>query len=205
LDDKDIRRTPPHRVEEGEVIEFFKHCQDDTIVLTHPHQQRGVIVFLKLSSMDQHRLVAELSEDHWLPTFMYILEWCHQWLDYVTRTTGRLTRSVCIADTDGMKLSLVNRECLKRNGRAVGHMEDYYPQLLESLFLCNPPAFLKGLFNVIKATVLPKRVVGKIDMINPKEKENERKRLYRHISEEDLPDKCGRKNPVPVEEWKPVS
>jgi hypothetical protein len=78
-----------------------------------------------------------------------------------------------------MKLSLVNRESLKRNGHAVGQMEDYYPQLLESLFMCNPPAFLKGLFNVIKATVLPKRMVEKISMINPKENENKRTSLYR--------------------------
>jgi hypothetical protein len=200
LDDEDIRSTPPHRVEEGEVFEFFERYQDDTVVLTRPHQQRGVVVFLRLSRMDQHRLVAELSEDHWLATFVYISEWCNQRLDYTTRTTGRFTRSVRIADTDGMKLSLVNRECLQRNVRAVGQMEDYYPQLLESLFLCNPPTFFKGLFNVIKATVLPKRMVETIDMINPKQKGNKRKCLYRHISKEDLPDKYGGKNPAPVEE-----
>jgi hypothetical protein len=204
LDATDIRSTPPHRVETGKVSEFFERCQDDTVVLTHPHRQRGVIAFVKPASMDQHRLVAELPEGHWMPTFMYITEWSHQWLDFVTRTTGRLTRSVRFVDTDGMKLSLVNRECFKRNGKAIGAMEDFYPQLLESVFICNPPVFLKGLFTIVKA-IMPKRVVEKIDMINPKERENERKRLYRHISEEDLPDKYGGKNPVPAAEWKPVS
>jgi hypothetical protein len=48
-------------------------------------------------------------------------------LDYVTRFTGRFTRSVRITDTDGMKLNLVNQESLKHKGRAVGQMEDYYP------------------------------------------------------------------------------
>merc|ERR1712194_479053 len=200
LDEEDIRRIPPHRVSEGKVAAFFRYCLGGTIVPTHPHPQRGVILFVRPSTMDQHKLVEELSADHWLPTFVYITEWCHQWLDYVTRTTGRLTRSVRFLDADGMKPSVINRECLKRNGQAVGAMEDFYPQLLEAAFICNPPQVVKLLFNVVKV-ILPKRLKEKVDMIYPSQNKKERKRLFRHISEKDLPEKYGGQNPTPPVEW----
>jgi len=203
LDENDIRQTPPHRVVDGKVAKFFTYCADGTIVPTHPHPQRGVILFVRPGTMDQHRLVKELSEDYWLPTFVYLSEWCHQWLDYVTRTTGLLTKSVRFLDTFGLTPSVVSRECMRRNGKAIGAMEDFYPQLLANAFICNPPQVVKVLFNVIKV-ILPKRLREKIDMMHPKDNENERKRLYRHISEQDLPEKFGGLNPTPPAEWNPM-
>jgi hypothetical protein len=48
---------------------------------------------------------------------------------------------------------------------------------------------------------MPKRVLNKFDMINPREKEDERKRVYRHISEKDLSERFGGKNSVSVVDW----
>ena len=141
-----------------------------------------------------------LSEDYWLPIFLHCSEWSHQWLDYVTRTTGRLTKSVRFVDADGLAMSMFNRECGRRDGKVMGLMEDCYPQLLESIFMCTPPKFMKVIWNLV-STILPKRVTEKFDMINPKINEKERKRLYRHISEEDLPVQFGGKNEVPIEQW----
>mmetsp|Transcript_14810 Transcript_14810/g.22625 ORF Transcript_14810/g.22625 Transcript_14810/m.22625 type:complete len:301 (+) Transcript_14810:50-952(+) len=205
LDETDIRQTPPHRVatEGSKIVAFFKFCQDGTIVPTHPHPKRGVILFVRPATMDQHRAVKELTEDYWLPTFVYLSEWCHQWLDYVTRTTGRLTKSVRFLDTDGMRPSHINREYLRRNAKAVGAMEDFYPQLLEAGFICNPPHIAKLLFNTIKV-ILPKRLKEKIHMIHPKENEQERKRLFQHISEQDLPEQYGGQNLTPPANWDPM-
>ncbi len=42
-----------------------------------------------------------------------------QWCDYVTRTTGRLTKSVRLMDTRGFTLSCISSEGLKRDGDAM--------------------------------------------------------------------------------------
>ena len=203
LDERDIRHIPPHRVTDGKVGKFMSFTHDGAILPTHPHSQRGVIMFIKPASMEMNALVENLTEDYWLPTFIYITEWSHQWLDYVTRTTGRLTKQVRFMDPEGMSLSKFNRECMKRNAHAVNHMEDYYPQLLEAAFICNPPIVVKGLFDIIRP-LLPKRLKEKFHMINPTTNEKERKLLYRHISEDNLPTKYGGQNKIPIEEWEPM-
>ena len=200
LDEKDIRQTPPHRATQGEIFEFISRTEPGTLIATHPNPDRGVLFFLRPAGFNMHKLVQELTEAHWLPTFSYITEWSHQHLDYVTRTTGRLTKSVRFINMEGMKLSLFNRECMKRNGNAIGAMEDFYPQLLESVFICDPPALVKGLWNVFRA-ILPKRLLEKIDIINPKKSKKERDRLHKHISDKDLPVVFGGQNQVPIQEW----
>lgn len=200
LDSKDIRDLPPHRIKEGKVYEYLQCWKPDALNFTHPHPQRGVVCWLKFSSMDQHKVVEELSEDYWLPAFLASSEWSFQWLDYVTRTTGRLTKSVRFIDCDNIAMSGFNRECSRRDGKAMATMEDCYPQLLETLFLCNPPTFFKIIWTVVRV-IMPKRVLDKFDMMNPRENEKERRRAYRHISEQDLPMKFGGKNPKSPEDW----
>ena len=201
LDDKDIRSLAPHQVPSGKVREYLDCWENDAMTFTHPHPQRGVIAFLKISSMNQHAVVEKLTEDYWLAIFMYCTEWSFQWLDYVTRTTGRLTKSARFIDLSGLGVSMMNRECSRRDGAAMGLMEDCYPQLLESIFACNGPTVLDALWRIVKV-LLPKRVVTKFSFMKPKEREGDRKRLYKHLSQEDLPDFYGGDNKVPPQDWK---
>jgi CRAL/TRIO domain len=196
----DIRATPPHQVKEGNVFEYLQCWEEDALIFTHPDPKRGVICFLKLTSMDQHKAVETLTEDYWLSIFMYCAEWSFQWNDYVTRTTGRLTRSIRFVDASGIGWGSFNRECSRRDGNAMRVMEDCYPQMLESIFMCNPPGVVKMLWGIVRV-ILPERVVAKFDMINPSENEEEKRRLYKHITEEHLPEKYGGKNPVSPERW----
>lgn len=200
LDDKDIRALAPHQVKMGKIKEYLDCWEDDAMVFTRPHPQRSVICFLKIASMDQHKVVEKLTDDYWLAIFMYCTEWSFQWLDYVTRTTGRLTKSVRFIDMEGISMSGFNRECSKRDGRAMGLMEDCYPQLLESLFACNAPTILDAIWKLAKV-LLPQRVVTKFSFMRPKERVHDRERLFKHISEEDLPDFYGGKNTVNPHDW----
>ncbi|CAB9509061.1 expressed unknown protein [Seminavis robusta] len=219
LDEKDIRSVPPHQVKlKGDnnsnnndneqdddmhtqkVAEFMSKWKRDAMVLTLPDKERGVVGFIRIKSMDHHKLVAEMSEDYWLDIYLYISEWAHQWLDYVTRTTGRLTKSIRIVDGSGLSIRMFNRECSMRDGRAMALMEDCYPQSLEVVYLCDPPAFIKAVWKIL-TLVVPKRVMEKFDMINPTKNEKEREHLYRHISNDNLPVEYGGKNKVAVEDW----
>jgi CRAL/TRIO domain len=200
LDEKDIRAIAPHQVPSGNVRAYLNCWKDDAMVFTHPHPQRGVICFLKLVSMDQHKVVATLTEDHWLDIFLYCSEWSFQWLDYVTRTTGRLTKSVRFIELKGFTLSGFNRECSRRDGKVMTLMEDCYPQLLESIFAVNAPIFIDIIWNFFKL-IAPKRVIDKFDIVKPLERDNDVKKFHRHISENDLPDFLGGKNPIPPHDW----
>lgn len=199
LDEKDIRSIPPHQVESGTLRDFTDSVKG-ALAFTHPNPRRGVIGYMKIANMNPDMMVERFTEDHWLEAFMYNSEWSFQTLDYVTRTTGRLTKSIRFIDLSGFKMSLYNREISRRDGKVMGIMEDCYPQLLEFVYVCNPPTFLNILWKLIRV-VMPKRVINKFDIVIPKDRTS-RKKFIRHISEEDLPDYYGGKNPMEPHSWK---
>lgn len=145
-----------------------------------------------MASVDDHALVKNLDESDWLPVFAYFSEWTHQWLDYITRTTGRLTKNVRLANMTGVKLSGVSPESGRRMGKAMEVMEDCYPQLLHGIFMCNPPIWVQIPWRIFRP-LLPKRVVQKMDFIAPAKNEKERQRLFAFVSEANLPIRFGGK------------
>eukprot|EP00934_Nitzschia_sp_Nitz4_P004183 Nitzschia sp. Nitz4//scaffold2_size372955//363580//364810//NITZ4_000482-RA/size372955-snap-gene-0.111-mRNA-1//-1//CDS//3329546955//4173//frame0 len=202
LDSKDIREIAFQNCDWQSVAEYRKYrCSDNSVVTTIPDKQRGVIAYIKLSQMNAgaHKLV---SKDAWNQAFVYVAEWSHQHLDYVTRTTGRLTRSVRIIDLAGMTMSkaLGDREGTKRDGEIVAEMEDVYPQLLETLFLCHPPEWLHIVWSVLRA-IMPKRVMEKMDIMTPHKNEKERKRLLKHIALDNLPISYGGNDAKLLKGW----
>ena len=98
-----------------------------------------------------------------------------------------------------MALAKINHEMNKRDGTAMKYMEDYYPQLLEKVFICNPPQWIHIPWKIIR-TIFPKRLTQKIDFINPLHNKKEREQLYQYISQEHLPVQFGGTNNTwPVE------
>jgi hypothetical protein len=65
-------------------------------------------------------------------------------------------------------------------------MQDYYPQLLESFYICDPPTWAHIPWKIVRP-LLPSRVVQKIDFVAPGKSKKERKRLRVHLQEEHLP------------------
>mmetsp|Transcript_29147 Transcript_29147/g.48178 ORF Transcript_29147/g.48178 Transcript_29147/m.48178 type:complete len:307 (-) Transcript_29147:92-1012(-) len=197
LDKLDIRSCPPHphspNNPNASSRRYVAQLGQDSARFVVPNPKRGVVGFLNIASIDQHKLVAEVNEADWLPAFSYMSEYNHQWLDYVTRTTGRLTKSIRIADLQGISLSGVCLENQKRDGKAMGVMEDCYPQLLEGIFICRSPVWIQIPWRIVRP-LMPKRVVDKIDFLAPATNAKERKRLLRYVEEEHLPERFGGKN-----------
>ena len=196
LDAEDLRPYPPNdgpdhpRKAAGK--RYLALCGEDASRFCLPDARRGVIGFIQLSSIDQHKVATQLPEDDWLPTLMYMSEWTHQWLDYTTRTTGRLTKNVRFANADGFRLAMLNKEAQRRDGIAMGLMEDCYPQLLQTIYVINSPSLIQTLWRIVRP-FFPKRVVEKFDFITPQKNARELKRVLRYISEEDLPARFGGK------------
>ena len=201
LDDKDIRDDTIHKTEEPRVKEYWDvRCRGDGIVCAVPDKKRGVIMIIKFAQMNPEAPKL-LSEEVWDYSFVYSSEWAHQWLDYVTRTTGRLTKSIRFIDMTGVQLTKhFDRASNKRDSKIMNEMEDVYPQLLETLYGCYPPSFMHLIWALIRP-IMPKRIIDKIDLIEPNKNEKERDRVLKYISKENLPVHFGGDNTVPPKDW----
>ena len=199
LDEEDIRSFPPGPECKSEAVKrYVKHVPDGSIIFCVPDVKREVVCFLNTAIVDQHELVKNIAKEDWLPCWLYMKEWSFQWLDYITRTTGLLTKSVRLAEMKGYTMSKLSQEALKRDGEAMGILDDYYPQLLQGIFICNPPMWIQIPWRLFRP-FLPKRVVSKFDSVAPGKSEKERNRLFKFISEDNLPVRFGGKyEPWPV-------
>lgn len=190
LDSQDIRKYPPGPLARDESLQRYFACiKDEDFIFDIPHSQRGVVVFLGGTGFDQTKLEKLTYQDR-LKAFSYINEWTHQWLDFITRKTGRLTKSVRLLDVKGVGLSQVNYRTLRLEGKAISSMQDYYPQLLESFYICDPPTWAHIPWKIVRP-LLPSRIIHKIDFVAPGKCEEERKRLRAHLEEKHLPTKYG--------------
>ena len=210
FDEQDIRSlsvgTGPGKASQSEACQRYnKYCTEDACRFVVPDVTRGVIGCFRLAGVDQHGMVKNVDKENWLPTYCYISEWTFQWIDFVTRTTGRLTKSVRFLDMKGCGLSGISYEFVKRETDAMGVMEDRYPQMLHSMFICNSPVWIQIPWRVIRP-LMPKRVVTKFDFIGRPKSDKERKRLFQHVSEQNLPVRFGGKHEVwPVDFPPPVA
>lgn len=195
LDEKDIRftRFDKNLPDNAAVQRYLSYCNDDMFQLTLPNVQLGVVCFIDIGHMDQHGLVQNVDAADWLPSFMYIAEWSHQWTDYISRTTGRLTQSIRIMDLAGLKLSAVSNEAKKRDSNAMKVVEDCYPQMLKGIFVCHSPVWIQTIWRLARP-LFPRRVVEKIDFISPDTNQKERDRLLKYIAMEHLPVRYGGTN-----------
>jgi len=212
LDEKDLRFIPPHAVPKGKDETPFAGCDSlkrawnirypgDCITYAIPDKNRGVAGFLRFADFKHDKeTMSLLSDEDLAAPFVYLSEWTFQWLDYVTRKTGRLTKSARFANFTGFSVWQVSRNATKRDGKIMGDMEDVYPQLLQSIYMYNTPHWVHALFATFRP-LLPSRVVEKIDIVEPKDNEKEFKRLLRFVSKENLPVVLGGDNPVPPTEW----
>lgn len=191
LDEKDIRPFPPGPDCKSDAVKrYVKYIPDGALSCTVPDAKRGLVAFLGVDVIDQHKVAKNVAREDWLPTYCYVSEWSFQWLDYITRTTGLLTKSVRFVDLKKASLSKFSQEMLSRDAEAMGIMEDCYPQLLQSIFVCNSPSWIQIPWRLLRP-LLPTRVVNKFDFITPDTNEEERNRLLKYISEDNLPVRFG--------------
>jgi hypothetical protein len=187
LDEKDIRFYPAGKSCNHEATQSYHTCcTSDAIQFVLPDKKRGVIGFVRLAGVDQHALVKKFDKSIWIDSFTYISEWSFQWNDYITRTTGLFTKSIRLIDMGGFSLSGISMESLTRDGKAMEVMEDCYPQLLHGVFVCRSPTWIQMPWRICRS-LLPTRVVSKMDFIDPESNVIERNRLLQHISLEHLP------------------
>ena len=192
LDDVDLRFHPPGPTAQCDGLLRYAEYTDkeDTFQWTLPDDSKGPVTFIRYAGLDQHQLVKHVAEEDWLASFLYCSEWSHQWADRTSRVTGRLTKNVRLVDLNGMKVLDFSMTNSKRDGKVMNLMEDCYPQLLQAVYVVNPPIWISTIWDLCRP-LMPKRVVAKFDIIRPAKKDKDRELLLQFIDESNLPTKFG--------------
>mmetsp|Transcript_40821 Transcript_40821/g.97793 ORF Transcript_40821/g.97793 Transcript_40821/m.97793 type:complete len:239 (+) Transcript_40821:147-863(+) len=127
LDDEDIRDKYPHKLTSGNVYEYWKErCNGDAIICVHPDPKRGVLMFLTFGHFNTDA-ANTLSDEVWDEAFIYTSEFVHQWLDYTTRTTGLMTKSVRFIDLRGATFKHFDRKSTQRDGKSKSFVFSIHP------------------------------------------------------------------------------
>jgi len=197
----------------GDIRHKLDYCRDSTVehfptqkilhtfmthdAVTHiqPDHNRGIVTIVKISEIDGKRIMAEVSEEDLFHCYMYQKEIMFQFLDDISRKTGRLTRQLKIIDLDGFKLKSGGIKPFKIDGAIHKLLEDYYPQQLGSVLIVNSGVMGSTLWPIVRP-FLPRRMVEKFDFLPPvsKRKPKHLKGLLMYISERGLPERYGGKN-----------
>jgi hypothetical protein len=149
LDQRDIRLLAPHKVKEEENDDaapsfsslsnlsraYSIRAPGDAIIYTIPDKERGVVAFLKFTGIQSDpETLKKMSNDDWDTMFVYSSEWTFQWLDYVTRKTGRLTKSIRFINLDGASFSNFHRQAIKRDGKIMDRVSLTFLKSCLSIF-----------------------------------------------------------------------
>ncbi len=145
-----------------------------------------------MKGIDQTKMVEAIDDDVAFKHYMRSNEWQFQVHDEVTRRTGRLTKGLKIVDLKGMKLRHVNRAYIKKDAKQNKKLQDFYPQSLGSMLVVNAPPIFDSVWSMFRP-FFPKRMVEKVNVINPKKRPKDMLHFAKFVSEEDVPEMYGGK------------
>jgi CRAL/TRIO domain len=174
-----------------------------TMIYYLPDRQRGMVGILQVAQRHQHKMALTLNQDDYFQAHLFLTEWKFQWMDSLTRTTGRLTKYLNLADCQGVKRSMIHKESKKRDAHAAQLLSDYYPQLLGSMLLTNAPTWINVVFAMLKP-FLSKRLLDKVNVLPHKKKSKEKdlQCILHYCAIHHLPRKYG--GQLPDAEWPPT-
>ena len=197
LDEADLRESAPQHVQNTDHVKNFEGFRrfmasgilsdngSSSIVYTVPDPKRlGTVMYINIGSLDTHQL-GEVAKEDWITALTYVNEWNYQWLDYLTRTTGRLTKSIRIVDVSTARLHQFDKICQRKYTDAIAVMEDCFPQAVQNIFVCFAPVWIQVPWRIIRP-FMPVRVVEKLDFVDPIHDEKDKARMIEIIPKEHL-------------------
>eukprot|EP01083_Nonionella_stella_P233340 822230_1 len=166
----------------------FHSCfEKDSVIHAIPDKNRGIINYIIMKGIDQKKIVQSVDDDAVFYRYMRFNEWQFQVNDEVTRRTGRLTKVLKVVDLKGMKVRHVNRAYIKRDAKLNKKLQDFYPQSLGSMLVINAPPIFESIWSMFRP-FFPKRMVEKVNVVNPKKKPSDMLHFTKFVSEEDVPE-----------------
>lgn len=171
---------------------FYSCFEKDSLVHHLPDKNRGFIMYIIMKGIDQTKMVEDIDDDVAFKHYIRAKEWQFQVSDEVTRRTGRLTKGCKIVDLKGMKLRHVNHAYIKKDAKLNKKLQDFYPQSLGSMLIVNAPPIFDSVWSMFRP-FFPRRMVEKVNVINPKKRPKDMLHFAKFVSEEDFPEMYGGK------------
>ena len=144
----------------------------------------------RAAKIDTKRVIEVQTEEEQQLSGAHWLEWTFQMCDEVTRRTGRLTKTTRFVDMKNSPMRNMSREFMSRDSKSAKETEDFYPQMLASVYICHPPYWMHGVWKIFRP-LFPKRFVEKIDLISPTTNKEEAARPLRLLKVSHLPERFG--------------
>jgi len=172
-------------------------CGDHAFIATQPDPNRGLLIYMDIGKLDMPQLYGKMTKEETKMTRIYQNEAHYQVSDEVTRRTGRLTKISLIFDYATFSLSQLSRKFSNRDAEISKELEDYFPQLISSIYIANAPGWAISMWAIARK-ILPKRLLEKFDLV-PTNTASQKvyPPILRHISETNLPKRFGGQN----KEW----
>eukprot|EP00529_Nitzschia_sp_RCC80_P024337 CAMPEP_0113491582 /NCGR_PEP_ID=MMETSP0014_2-20120614/27629_1 /TAXON_ID=2857 /ORGANISM="Nitzschia sp." /LENGTH=443 /DNA_ID=CAMNT_0000385375 /DNA_START=19 /DNA_END=1351 /DNA_ORIENTATION=- /assembly_acc=CAM_ASM_000159 len=152
-----------------------------------------VVTYIDIGKLDTHVLGSNLDVDDWVAGLTYVNEYNYQWLDYLSRTSDRLTKSIRIVSLQSASIQQVDFTCQQCYTKATQQMEDCYPQAVAQIYVCFAPSWIYVPWKAIKP-LLPQRVVSKIDFLHPLQNEDDLQTILTKVPKMMLPTSFGGSN-----------
>eukprot|EP00957_Ditylum_brightwellii_P139412 10624712-Ditylum_brightwellii.AAC.1 len=137
-------------------------------------------------------MVQTIDDDVAFKYYMHSKEWLFQFNDEVTRRTGQLTKALKVVDLKGMKLKHINRAYIKKDAKLNKKLQDFYPQSLGSMLIVNAPPIFDSVWSMFRP-FFPRRMVEKVNVVNPKKRPKDMLHFAKCVSEEEVPEMYGGK------------
>jgi len=185
---------------EFEVVKKYMTCFRSNLasMFALPDPDRGIVNIATLALIDQKKCVKEMSLEETVEAYLLGNEMIFQINDEITRRTGKLTKVLRILDMTDFSLTDFDRQFAQRDGAANKSIEDYYPGLLGTCIIINPPTWLNAVWKVLKL-LFPKKFLEKIAFVVPAKNPKDVDSFLPYISRDKLWEKYGGNNL----EWPP--
>mmetsp|Transcript_11100 Transcript_11100/g.26667 ORF Transcript_11100/g.26667 Transcript_11100/m.26667 type:complete len:312 (-) Transcript_11100:52-987(-) len=172
---------------------YNRYIGKNSIVVSHPDPDRGVVAYLDFSNADFEGMAANMSDEQLKEQLLHINEAIYQILDEATRRTGKLTKLTGIFDLSNFSFHKLNYKLFKRDAAVQKQVENYHPQLVGKIHMFNPPGWFNAVWMILRP-FFPSRVFEKLDVVSTSASQKLHENFLNDVSEENLPERFGGKN-----------
>ena len=181
-----------YQYDKKEKIGLYAGIEEDSFLMSIPDSNRGVIHYVRSAGFDFDKVLKVQDEDTSLMGYILLAEWLFQMNDEVTRRTGRLTKTLKVVNMKGFNFREVNHPFLKRDGKMNKILQDIYPQSTGSALVINAPVVFESIM-VFLRPFFPKRLVEKVNVVNPNKRPKDLNFFTKYVSKDNLPEIYGGK------------
>ena len=159
--------------------------------LYQPDAAGSAFMVMRAADLDFKAMMAAVTIEQYTEFVLHSIEWNFRRMDAVTRRTGKITKIYRLIDAGGLGRRHAHFAYLRAAGQIMKPLENAFPQLLGALYLFNLPKTGEWLWERVIRPIMPRRIIEKSDVVNPRDKPRDAAKVRRCIALHHLPQFLG--------------